>query len=203
MTKRLTLEQIAEVERLHAPPSRWAYEEAGERDTEISAHVRALCAEAREERLTISYRGRLAAGVLVLSASTPPLALSFCRHNETVGIPCGKVSAGETPEQAAVRETKEETGLDVELDLVHPPYVGFDVSGYLVFAYRAKIVGGTQFEEMKEGRPSWGSFQALCEGQYKIYNRRLLHHFGIGYDGLSWQPPDVKIDPSWDPWRAR
>lgn len=51
MATRLTLEQIGEVERLHAPPSDWDYEENGERDTKRNAHVRALCEEVRQLRV--------------------------------------------------------------------------------------------------------------------------------------------------------
>lgn len=37
----------------------------------------------------------------------------------TWGIPAGKLDAGETPEQAALRETLEETGISLTSDMIH------------------------------------------------------------------------------------
>ena len=43
------------------------------------------------------------------------------------GLPGGTVELGETPEMAAIREVKEETGLDVEIDELIGIYTDFDV----------------------------------------------------------------------------
>ncbi len=59
-------------------------------------------------------------------------------------LPAGWVDAGETFQQAAVREAKEETGLDVELHSqevlckVYLPEVN-----RTLYAYSAKVVGGS------------------------------------------------------------
>ncbi|MEP7002920.1 MAG: NUDIX domain-containing protein [Chloroflexota bacterium] len=57
-------------------------------------------------------------------------------------MPGGLVENDETTEQAAIRETKEETGFDVALDGVLSVWMrpGFPI---LVVNYRAHIVGGT------------------------------------------------------------
>lgn len=60
------------------------------------------------------------------------------------GLPAGYAEAGETPEQTAVRETREEAGLDVALDGMLGTYAfGGEAlpSGVLVL-YAAHIVGG-------------------------------------------------------------
>ena len=65
------------------------------------------------------------------------------------GFPGGAIELGETPQQAAVREVKEETGLDVEVtrligvysdtDMVYP---NGDRAQSIVIAYEFKVVGG-------------------------------------------------------------
>ncbi|HLY75546.1 MAG TPA: NUDIX hydrolase [Planctomycetota bacterium] len=61
-------------------------------------------------------------------------------------FPCGFMEVDETTEQAALRETKEETGLDVELEDHLGTYSypdNFYGGSIVVVVYRAKILGGT------------------------------------------------------------
>ena len=65
------------------------------------------------------------------------------------GFPGGAVEIGETPQMAAIREIKEETGLDVEigktigiytdLDMVYP---NGDRAQSIIIAFELKVVGG-------------------------------------------------------------
>lgn len=59
-------------------------------------------------------------------------------------LPAGFVEYGEHAEDCAVRETKEETGLDVELDGVFNIYMAMDDPRVQVvlLLYRARMVGG-------------------------------------------------------------
>ena len=58
-------------------------------------------------------------------------------------IPSGKIDSGESPEQTAIRETKEETGLDVILTRKSGEYpFDFKDRSFLMHAYFAEIVGG-------------------------------------------------------------
>lgn len=68
------------------------------------------------------------------------------------GLPGGTVELGETPEMAAIREVKEETGLDVEIDELIGIYTDFDVicsNGdrfqSVLIAYKLSNVGGELF----------------------------------------------------------
>ena len=96
------------------------------------------------------------------------------------GFPGGAIEPGKTPETTAVREVKEETGLDVsvgrligvytDLDMVYP---NGDQAQSIVIAYELKIKGGElccdQNETLelkyfsKEGKPKLftGSHEAL------------------------------------------
>ncbi len=64
-------------------------------------------------------------------------------------LPAGFMEYGESPEQCAVRETKEELGVDVELDGLYGVYSGKDDprTHAVLVMYWAKIIGG----ELKPG----------------------------------------------------
>lgn len=69
-------------------------------------------------------------------------------------LPGGGLEFGEHPEEATIREVREETGLDVHLkgllevqSEVHPSELGTMQS--IRFVYRAEIVGGTLVDELE------------------------------------------------------
>lgn len=71
-----------------------------------------------------------------------------------VGFPKGHVEAGETEEETAIREVKEETGIDIEVDTTHRYLVHYspreNVEKDVVF-FLGKVVGGElkpQYEEV-------------------------------------------------------
>ncbi|MBI2772954.1 MAG: NUDIX hydrolase [Chloroflexi bacterium] len=63
-------------------------------------------------------------------------------------LPGGLVESEETPEEAAVRETHEETGLDIELDglvatYMRPAHERHETwSGLIIVTFRAHVTGG-------------------------------------------------------------
>lgn len=68
------------------------------------------------------------------------------------GLVGGAIDPGEAPSAAAVREAREETGLDVELTGLlaalggaefRVTYANGDVAEYVSVVYRARVVGGT------------------------------------------------------------
>ena len=73
------------------------------------------------------------------------------------GFPGGAIELGETPEMAAIREAKEETGLDVEAKKIIGVYTDCDMkyaSGdeahSIVIGYELKVVGGKLFCDGRE-----------------------------------------------------
>lgn len=76
--------------------------------------------------------------ILLVRRKYDPRAGAWC-------LPSGFMEAGETPEQTAIRETFEETGLNVEITGLFGVYAGFDdprVRAVLVL-YTAERTGGT------------------------------------------------------------
>lgn len=68
------------------------------------------------------------------------------------GFPGGAIELGETPEMAAIREAKEETGLDVEVGKLigiytdcNMEYASGDKAQSILIAYELKVVGGELF----------------------------------------------------------
>jgi len=61
------------------------------------------------------------------------------------GLPAGFMESGESPEETAIREAFEETGLRIEIDQLHGAYRGAG-SGtgarVVLLVYRARITGG-------------------------------------------------------------
>jgi 8-oxo-dGTP diphosphatase len=68
-------------------------------------------------------------------------------------LPGGRVEAGELPTEAAIRETLEETGLEVEIDRLSGVY-GKPHENDLVFAFVCRAIGGrlTVTDEAMESR---------------------------------------------------
>ncbi len=79
------------------------------------------------------------------------------------GLPAGWVDDGETPKQAAIRETKEEVGLDIEIDSNQPFYDSNQPEADRhYYAFLGKIKGGVmtiQSEELLAAQ--WHSFEVI------------------------------------------
>lgn len=90
----------------------------------------------------------------------------------------GFIPRGERAEDAAVREVKEETGLDVELVRYMGTHVYAGQPGQIVIAFHARVSGGTpvagddvdevdvappELHRLREGSTSWWLVKSLLE----------------------------------------
>jgi len=81
-------------------------------------------------------------------ASVLLVKLSYGPREGAWALPGGLVESDETPEEAAVRETREETGLDIELDGLVASYMrpaaerSAGWAPIVILTYRAHISGG-------------------------------------------------------------
>jgi 8-oxo-dGTP pyrophosphatase MutT (NUDIX family) len=107
------------------------------------------------------------------------LGVSRLYDHDDWGLPGGSVDPGETPEQAARRETHEETSLTLleltKLDEVE--YRGRTVHAFVATGYEGEP------RASDEGAVAWVSWAELARGTYGDYNRRLfVTHFGAGIE---------------------
>jgi mutator protein MutT len=72
----------------------------------------------------------------------------------------GFMDSGETPEQAAVREAKEEAGVDVKLIAKFGEFEYFERGPKLLHMFAAEIAGG-KVTGSKEGEPVWVELDSL------------------------------------------
>lgn len=123
--------------------SHYCYQCGGELESRLVDHrVRETC-----PRCGWVYYIQLKVGAAVIIEQDGRLLLLQRAHQPWVGswmIPAGYVEADEDPKDAAKREVREETGLEVELgDLFHVYYFDDDPRGNgVAFVYRAIQVSG-------------------------------------------------------------
>ena len=98
-------------------------------------------------------------------------------------LPGGRVERGETPHAAAVREVREETGMQVEVDRLL--LVDAHRRSTVSFVYAGTLVGGTlsaQFGEIAE--VGWLARDEIAATSWRLH--RLLQHLDAVGEGASY-----------------
>jgi len=112
---------------------------------------------------------------LVIKPDGQVLAVSRRDHPDDLGLPGGKIDPGETPEQALVRELREETDLEAK-DFTFC-YERVDRSdGRVAWCYQVTVWDGLAVQREAGIRVAWVDPKRLLEERctFREYNRGLL-----------------------------
>lgn len=109
---------------------------------------------------------------------------------EDLGFPGGKLEVGETPEEAIVRELREETGILVARRHLRTSLVAADEAGRLCMAFDVLDYRGTP--SCREGAwVGWTEPSRLVDGRntFRAFNAALFQHKGISVQTEAIQAP--------------
>ncbi len=124
---------------------------------------------------------KVAAGVLVLRGDEVLLVRrTLTPFQGAWSIPAGFVNAFEDPAEAAKRECREETGLEVELDGLFDLLTGREHArgSDMLLVYRARVLGGTLAGADDADQAGWFPLDTLpplaFESTYRVLEKARL-----------------------------
>jgi 8-oxo-dGTP pyrophosphatase MutT (NUDIX family) len=130
-----------------------------------------------EGHLNIDEPIRKAACCLIIRRDGKVLAVSRKYDKNAMGLPGGKIDPGETPEQAAQRELKEETGLIATR--LNPVFSRVDDDCYETTTFQCDVDDIDNVHTNESGRVAWVTWEKLLNGPFGDYNLELKNAVGV------------------------
>lgn len=115
---------------------------------------------------------KLRVSVVLLFNQGKILGVSRKDNPNDFGLPGGKVEEGESFEEGAIREIREETGL--EIFFLIPIFARKD-GEFSAVCFIAQYKGEID-NTLEEGKVEWVDFETICSGSFGDYNKELLEH---------------------------
>jgi 8-oxo-dGTP pyrophosphatase MutT (NUDIX family) len=111
---------------------------------------------------------------VILTKEDKILGVTRKYNHSDWGLPGGKLDPGETALQAIVRETKEETGLDIfNVELLDQRVF----KDRLVYLFKAEWSGEIEYDTQTEGLCDWVTWKELLEGSFGQYNLDIKNQY--------------------------
>jgi 8-oxo-dGTP pyrophosphatase MutT (NUDIX family) len=152
-------------------------------EVSIPAHIARLRAAVGHDLLLLP-----SVSVLPVDRTGRLLLVQHAGHNDGWGVLGGAVEVGESPAEAAVRETREEIGVDVRLvrllDVLGGPdyqvsYPNGDRTAYVTAVYEAAIIDGSPAVSDDElADVAWFPPEQLPRLELSRFSRALLSATG-------------------------
>lgn len=134
---------------------------------------------------------KLASTVLVFNRQGKILAVSRKEDKNDFGLVGGKTDYNETVIHSAIRELKEETGLDIKECDLKEVFNRID-EPYVVICYLAKIDSlKGEILTNEKGVVKWVDPKEIFLGCFGKYNYNLLNHLNYKGKPLSWNENGV------------
>lgn len=125
----------------------------------------------RFKKKTLELNKGEAVQVVVVNEEGLVCLVSRKEDHSDFGLIGGKIDSGETPEEAIVRETKEETGLNIKnLRLVFAMHR----KGRMGYTYIADYSGKIDYDKEKEPHVvKWGKMEEATKGSFAYWNKMV------------------------------